>query len=202
MTLRPSRSLLGKFLTGYGLVLIIRTSLAEVRLRESQSNTGRGKLQVCRLIRCSAARGRRVTVIVYTFNRRELWSPITMAVALVVYVVGRGDWLGLVGLPLIYLSWCSCSPNLSPVNACLPTIVAVVVLLLGAVFGSTGFAVAAGAGVLSWLVASIESAARLRPELIDAEPGAAASVSHVKDQHGIGVPGNNVHQLPGCSSQS
>src|SRR5262249_5329983 len=58
MTLRPSRSLLGKFLTGYGLVLIIRTSPVEVRVRELQSNTGRGKLQGCTLIRCSAAEAR------------------------------------------------------------------------------------------------------------------------------------------------
>src|SRR5262249_54191104 len=104
------------------------------------------------------------------FNRGELRTPIALAVALVVYVIWRGDWLGLVGLPLIYLSWCCCSPNLSPVNGCLPTLVAVVVLVLGVVFGSMGLAVAAGAGFLCWVVASLEAAGRLRPADLDTEP--------------------------------
>ena len=37
---------------------------------------------------------------------------------------------------------------------------------------------------------------------ISGEPAAAASAGRIKEQHGIGLSGNNVHQLPGRSSQS
>jgi len=104
--------------------------------------------------------------IVYEFDRHELRTPIVIAVVSVVYVVWRGDWLGLVGLPLIYLGWCSCSPNLSPVNGCLPGLIAGLVFVFGAVVGSPGLVVAAIAGVLSWVVASLESAYRLRPKKV------------------------------------
>lgn len=95
-----------------------------------------------------------------------------MAVALVAYIVWRGDWLGLISLPLVYLGWCGCSPNLSPVNGCLSTLAALLAVALAAAFDSPRLAASAGAGLLAWVAALLESAARLRPTDTDAEPGA------------------------------
>jgi hypothetical protein len=115
--------------------------------------------------------------VAYTFDRRELWTPAAVAIAVVAYAVWRGDWFGLVGLPLVYLSWCGCSPNLSPVNGCLPTLAALLALARAAALGSSGLIVAAGAGLLGWVAASLESASRLRPVGTDAEPGAAPDLA-------------------------
>jgi hypothetical protein len=111
-------------------------------------------------------------VPVYVFNRRELRSPLVIMAILIVYVVWRRDWIGLVGLPLVYVSWCGCAPNLNLVDGCLPVLATVVATVLGLTLGQVGLSVAAGASGVTWIVASIESARRCKPEVIQAEPDA------------------------------
>lgn len=100
----------------------------------------------------------------YVFNRRELRSPLAVAAGLVALAVWRSEWVALVGLPLIYLGWCGCAPNLNLANGCLPVLATSVTFGIGVVVGSAGLLAAAGAGVLTWVAASLESAWRCRPE--------------------------------------
>ncbi len=112
-------------------------------------------------------------MIVYVFNRRDLRSPFVVAGGLVAFAVWRSEWLALVGLPLVYLGWCGCAPNLNLVNGCLPLLATGVTLTIGAAVGSAGLLTAAGVGGAAWVVTSLESAWRSRPEEWNAESGAA-----------------------------
>jgi hypothetical protein len=109
---------------------------------------------------------------VYVFNRRELRAPVVLMATLIVYVVWRGDWIGLVGLPLAYLSWCGCAPNLNLADGCLPVLANVVAFVLGVTLGQVGLIVAAGVCGVTWIVASIESAWRCKPQIARVEPDA------------------------------
>jgi hypothetical protein len=103
-------------------------------------------------------------VIVYVFNRRELRAPFVVAAGLVAFAVWRSEWLALAGLPLVYLGWCGCAPNLNLANGCLPVLATGVALAVGAAVGSVGLLAAASACGTTWVVASLESAWRCRPE--------------------------------------
>lgn len=103
-------------------------------------------------------------MIVYVFNRRELRAPLVVAAGLVAFAVGRSDWVALVGLPLVYLGWCGAAPNLNLANGCLPVLAAGMTLGIGVMVGSSGLLAAAGACMLTWVAASLESAWRCRPE--------------------------------------
>jgi hypothetical protein len=106
-------------------------------------------------------------LIVYGFDRRELRTPLGVAAVLIAYVVWRGNWLGLVGLPLIYLGWVGCSPNLNLIDGCLPMLAMAITFVLGAALASTGLEAAAFASGVTWLAASLESAWRCQPKVID-----------------------------------
>ena len=108
-------------------------------------------------------------MIAYVFNRRELRSPLAVAAALIVFALWRSEGLALVGLPLVYLGWCGCAPNLNLADGCLPLLATVVTLAIGAAVGSAGLLVAGGACGLAWVAASLESAWRCRPESCSAE---------------------------------
>lgn len=108
----------------------------------------------------------------YVFNRRELRAPLAVAAGLVAFAVWRFEWLALVGLPLIYLAWCGCAPNLNLADGCLPVLASGVTLAIGAAAGSAGLLAAGGACAVAWVAASLESAWRCRPEEWPAEPGA------------------------------
>ena len=112
-------------------------------------------------------------MIVYVFNRRELRTPLATAVLLVAYSLWRSEWLGLIGLPLIYLAWCGCAPNFNLGNGCLPLVATAVVFVNWGVFRSPGLLAAAVGCGATWFVASLESAWRCRPEEWPAERGDA-----------------------------
>jgi hypothetical protein len=97
------------------------------------------------------------------FNPRELLSPLVVGIALIAYCVSCGEWLGLVGLPLIYLGWCCCAPNLNLADGCLSVLATAVVGILGLVLSLHGLLVAAAACGATWLAASLESAYRCVP---------------------------------------
>jgi hypothetical protein len=103
-------------------------------------------------------------VTVYVFRRRDLRTPLVVAVLLAAYVVWRADWVGLVGLPLVYLGWCGCAPNLNLANGCLPVVATALAAAGGCAAGSTGLIAAAVACGVTWVGASLESAWRCRPE--------------------------------------
>jgi hypothetical protein len=115
---------------------------------------------------------------VYVFHRARLLSPIIVATALIGYCVWRREWIGLTGLPLIYLGWVACAPNLNLADGCLPVFVTLVSGTLGFALGVHGLTVAAAACGATWLLASLESASRCRPEVIDTEPS-------LEDKHGL-----------------
>ncbi|AWM37612.1 hypothetical protein GobsT_43980 [Gemmata obscuriglobus] len=102
-------------------------------------------------------------MIVYVFNRRELKSPLVVAAGLVAFAVWRSEWVALVGLPLVYVGWCGCAPNMNLANGCLPALATGTALAFGATVGSAGVLVAAGACGVTWVVASAESAWRCWP---------------------------------------
>jgi hypothetical protein len=110
----------------------------------------------------------------YVFNRSELRAPLVVAAGLVAFAVWRSEWLALIGLPLVYLGWCGCAPNLNLANGCLPVLATGITLAIGAALGSAGLLVAGGACGVAWVAASLESVWRCRPEEWNAEPGAAA----------------------------
>jgi hypothetical protein len=103
-------------------------------------------------------------VIVYVFDRRRLLTPIGVAIVFISYTAWRGDWFSLLGLPLIYLGWCCCAPNLNLADGCLPLVATAVTFVLGAVLGLPGLVAVAVACGATWFVASLESAWRCMPE--------------------------------------
>ncbi len=103
-------------------------------------------------------------MIVYVFNPRELRAPLAGAAGLVAVAVWRSEWLALVGLPLVYLGWCGCSPNLNLANGCLPVLAAAITFALGAAVESVGLLAAASACGVTWVAASVESACRCRAQ--------------------------------------
>ena len=112
-------------------------------------------------------------MIVHVFSRRGLRSPIVVTTALVAFAVWRSEWLALVGLPLVYLGWCGCGPNLNVADGWLPIVSTGVTLAVGAAVDSAGLLAAGAACGATWVVASLESAWRCRPEALPAEPAAA-----------------------------
>jgi hypothetical protein len=103
-------------------------------------------------------------VIVYVFNRRELVTPLVVAAGLVAFAVWKSAWLSLVGLPLIYIGWRGCAPNMNLANGCLPVLASGVCFGVGATLDSISLCVAAAACGMTWIVSSLESAWRSRPE--------------------------------------
>jgi hypothetical protein len=109
----------------------------------------------------------------YTFSRIGLRTPAVVAAVLVIYVVWRGDWLGLVGLPLIYLSWSCCSPGFGCGNLCLPAVASLVVFGLGLALRSLGLVLAAPACLVTLFLASYEATGTLRP--LEPDPESTAT---------------------------
>jgi hypothetical protein len=97
------------------------------------------------------------------FNRRELRSPFPIAAGLAAFSIWRSEWIGLLGLPLIFLGWWGCAPNLNLADGCLPILATGIILVVGAALGSAGLLAAATACGVAWLGASLESAWRCRP---------------------------------------
>lgn len=105
-------------------------------------------------------------IVWYEFNRRKLKSPIILAVLMLVLVVLTKQWIGLIGLPLIYLGWVFCAPNLNLIDGWIPLLSAGMCGILSAVFFVPGLAMAAIFGGLSWLAASYESVRHCKPKTI------------------------------------
>jgi len=103
-------------------------------------------------------------VIVSVFDRRELRTPIVAAVALAGYAAWQGEWLSLVGLPLIYLAWLGCAPNLNLVRGLLAILSSAVASALGVLLPLPGLLAAGVACGVTWVIASVESEWRCRPQ--------------------------------------
>lgn len=110
--------------------------------------------------------------VVHVFSRTQLRSPILVAATLVAFAFWRSEWFALAGLPLVYVAWSSCAPNLNLADGCLPTLLTVVALAVGAGTGSPGLLAAGVACGVEWVAASLESAWRCVPaETTDAGAG-------------------------------
>jgi hypothetical protein len=107
---------------------------------------------------------------VYAFNRGKLLTPLLVAATLIGYCIWRCEWIGLTGLPLIYLGWICCAPNLNLADGFLSVFATVAVGTLGLAIGVHGLMVAASACGLTWLLASLESGSRCWPEVIKIDP--------------------------------
>jgi hypothetical protein len=125
---------------------------------------------------------------VYVFNRRALRAPLILAAVLTVYVGWRGDWIALVGLPLIYVAWLGCAPNANLVNGCLPLLATIVVLVLGLALRQIGLIVAAGVCGATWFAASVESGLRCWPEVVNTEPSDRSVPAAGPDSDGESSP--------------
>ncbi len=99
-------------------------------------------------------------MVYYVFDRRQLRIPILIALAIVCYAVRSGRWAALLGLPLIYFSWCNCDPNLNFVAGCSSALCTFLFLGIGSAFNSSSLWMAGAACGGTWLLASLESAWR------------------------------------------
>jgi hypothetical protein len=94
------------------------------------------------------------------FNRRILKSPYGILVLLVAYAAWQSNWWLLFGVPLIYLGWVCAAPNLNLADGCLPQLVVIVGLILGAMVSPRVFSALGAVCWVSWLVCSLELAWR------------------------------------------
>lgn len=111
---------------------------------------------------------------IYIFNRRKLVIPTFIIVLLLSYIFARHDWLALLGLPLIYLGWVVCAPNLNLIDGLLPIVAALVTAGLGFIRDSNSLLISGFACGFTWVAASLEAAYRL--ELQYEEPNSANNI--------------------------
>jgi hypothetical protein len=98
----------------------------------------------------------------YSFVREQLVSPILLGIGLQVYVFASENWWAMSALPLMFLGWIACAPNLNLADGCLPVVFTFSLFAFGILFGSANAILAGLACGTTWAVASIEALLRMK----------------------------------------